>query len=78
MRIELDHQQAGKIPLVGSPMKFSRTPVEYLQAPPALGEHNAEVLGGLLGLSEQERLKLVAEGVVDAVAPPANLCQGEL
>lgn len=66
MRIELEHQRAGKIPLVGSPMKFSQTPVEYHQAPPVLGEHNAEVLGQLLGLSEQEQLTLAADGIIEA------------
>lgn len=64
MRIELDHRHAGTIPLVGSPMKFSQTPVEYRQAPPALGEHNAEVLGQVLGLSEQQCLDLRAQGIV--------------
>jgi crotonobetainyl-CoA:carnitine CoA-transferase CaiB-like acyl-CoA transferase len=74
MRVELEHQRAGKVPLVGSPMKFSQTPVEYRQAPPLLGEHNTEVLVDLLGLSEQQRLRLVAEGIIDA-CPPAQLCQ---
>jgi len=66
MRIELEHQKAGKVPLVGSPMKFSKTPLEYRQAPPTLGEHNKEILAELLGLSEQEHLKLAAEGIIDA------------
>ena len=66
MRIEMEHQRAGKVALVGSPMKFSQSPVEYNQAPPTLGEHNSEILGELLGLSEQERLQLAKEGVIDA------------
>lgn len=64
MRIELDHPAAGKIPLVGSPMKFSRTPVAYDLAPPLLGEHNAEVLGYWLGLPEEECRQLQEAGVV--------------
>jgi crotonobetainyl-CoA:carnitine CoA-transferase CaiB-like acyl-CoA transferase len=64
MRIELAHKRAGKIPLVGSPMKFSQSPVEYHQAPPLLGEHNTEILTERLNLSEQERLQLVAEGII--------------
>lgn len=75
MRIELEHQQAGKISLVGSPMKFSQTPVEYHQAPPFLGEHNTEILGDLLGLSEQERLQMAAEGIVGACPPLTQLDQ---
>lgn len=66
MRIEMEHQSGGKVALVGSPMKFSQSPVAYNQAPPILGEHNTEVLGELLGLSEQERLQLAKEGVIDA------------
>ena len=47
-------------------MKFSKSPVEYNQAPPILGEHNTEILGILLGLSEQERQQLAKEGIIDA------------
>jgi crotonobetainyl-CoA:carnitine CoA-transferase CaiB-like acyl-CoA transferase len=71
MRIEMEHRQAGMVPLVGSPMKFSQSPIEYNQAPPLLGEHNTEILGELLGLSKQERQKLVEEGIIDA-GPPAT------
>ncbi len=69
MRIELDHRNAGKIPLVGSPMKFSQTPVAYRQAPPLLGEHNVEVLGGWLGLSKQEQRELSKAGVIGTDPP---------
>ncbi|HEY5673955.1 MAG TPA: CaiB/BaiF CoA-transferase family protein [Malonomonas sp.] len=65
MRIDLEHSRAGQVPLVGSPMKFSQTPVEYHQAPPALGEHTSEILGGLLGISERQHLELVSEGIID-------------
>jgi formyl-CoA transferase len=50
MRIDLPHEAAGSVPLVASPMRFSATAVDYALPPPRLGEHNAEVLGGLLGL----------------------------
>jgi crotonobetainyl-CoA:carnitine CoA-transferase CaiB-like acyl-CoA transferase len=65
MRIELEHPRGGKVALVGSPMKFSASPVEYKQAPPLLGEHNTEILGELLGLSAQVRQKLAEDGVID-------------
>jgi formyl-CoA transferase len=42
--IEMEHPTIGKLPLVGSPLKFSETPVEYRQPPPRLGEHTQEVL----------------------------------
>lgn len=75
MRIELEHPQAGAVPLVGSPMHFSRTPVAYRHAPPLLGEHTAEVLGELLGISEQERLQLSAEGVIETAPVTSRRCQ---
>lgn len=49
MVIEMDHPAAGKIRLIGSPMKFSGTPVEYRFPPPLLGEHTASVLKERLG-----------------------------
>jgi formyl-CoA transferase len=44
MSIEMDHPSIGKLPLVGSPLKFSDTPVRYRLPPPRLGEHTQEVL----------------------------------
>jgi crotonobetainyl-CoA:carnitine CoA-transferase CaiB-like acyl-CoA transferase len=44
MAIELPHPLAGQVRLVGSPMKFSATPVQYRHAPPLLGEHTDEIL----------------------------------
>jgi crotonobetainyl-CoA:carnitine CoA-transferase CaiB-like acyl-CoA transferase len=48
MVVEMDHPTAGKVRLIGSPLKFSGTPVEYRLAPPLLGEHTAAVLRELL------------------------------
>jgi formyl-CoA transferase len=63
MRIELPHPAAGKVPLVASPIKLSRTPVEHRAAPPLLGQHTDEVLAGI-GLDEQAIAALRAQGVV--------------
>ena len=64
VRIELEHATAGKVPMVGSPMRFSGTPIEYRRAPPALGEHTSEVLRGVLGKSEAEIARLRAAAVI--------------
>lgn len=48
MLIEMEHPVIGRLPLVGSPLKFSKTPVEYKLPPPRLGEHTDEVLKELL------------------------------
>jgi crotonobetainyl-CoA:carnitine CoA-transferase CaiB-like acyl-CoA transferase len=40
---------AGGIPQVANPIRLSSAPASYRLAPPALGEHTAEVLGWLAG-----------------------------
>lgn len=43
----VEHAKVGSMRIVGSPLKLSRTPVIEPTAPPALGQHTAEVLAGL-------------------------------
>jgi len=64
MVLELPHPTAGKVRLVGSPLKLSRTPVRIEEAPPLLGQHTEEVLGAYLGYGAAEIARLRAEGVV--------------
>ncbi|MGE0810635.1 MAG: CaiB/BaiF CoA transferase family protein [Immundisolibacter sp.] len=64
MKISLDHPAAGPVPLVGSPLRFSDTPVEYRLPPPQLGEHTDTVLADLLGKSAADIAALRAAGVV--------------
>jgi formyl-CoA transferase len=64
LRIELDHPAAGKVSLVRSPMRFSATPVEHERPPPLLGQHTAEVLRGLLEMSDEEIAKLRATDAI--------------
>ena len=44
--------------------RFSRTPGGVRFVGPALGEHNAAVYGGLLGLSDAEQAALRTDGVI--------------
>ena len=44
MLVKMDHPTIGELPLVGSPLKFSDTPVQYRLPPPLMGEHTEEVL----------------------------------
>jgi formyl-CoA transferase len=64
VRIELEHAAAGRLPLVASPMRFSGTPIEYLLAPPLLGEHTSEVLRRVLGKNDAEIARLRAARVI--------------
>ena len=52
------------MPIVGAPWRMSATPAAVHRAAPTLGEHNDYVLGELLGLSAQERQRLVEQKVV--------------
>jgi len=49
MLVSMKHKEIGDLRLVGSPLKFSDTPVEYKLSPPRLGEHTDDVLRELLG-----------------------------
>ena len=64
MQIELAHATAGKVTLVGSPMKFSATPVSYETPPPALGQHTQEILEKVLHKSEAEIAQLQSTGII--------------
>lgn len=55
MEIHMDHPLAPEpVALVGSPLKFSDTPVSYEIAPPVTGQHTSAVLKALLDLSGEE------------------------
>ena len=55
MKIEMPHLSSGneKLKLIASPIRFSRTNVEYRYAPPVLGEHTEEILKELLGMDRE-------------------------
>jgi len=64
LRIDLPHAEAGPVPLVASPIRLSETPVDYRRAPPALGEHTAQVLEELLDLGPDAIAGLKAGGII--------------
>ena len=64
MRVEAPHPLSGSVPLVGSPIHMSATPVRTATAPPLLGQHTREILTGVLGMAESEVEALRAGGVV--------------
>lgn len=64
MVVEVDHPSAGRLKMLGSPIKLRGTPVIKPQAPPMLGQHTDEVLRGTLRLSAERIAKLRADKVV--------------
>lgn len=44
MIVDIPHPTAGKVTVVGNPIHFSETPVQYNMAPPLLGEHTDSIL----------------------------------
>ena len=62
--VEIDHPRAGKLRVVGVPVRLSATPGSMRTPSPPLGEHTAEVLRDLLELTSEEIAKLRAAGVI--------------
>jgi formyl-CoA transferase len=64
LRVDIPHPLGAAAPVVRSPLRLSKTPVEYRLAPPMLGQHNEEVLKGLLGKSDEDIARLKAAGIL--------------
>jgi crotonobetainyl-CoA:carnitine CoA-transferase CaiB-like acyl-CoA transferase len=54
------------IRMIGNPIKFSRTPIAYRNAPPRLGAHTADLLKDELGISESDLERLTEEGTISS------------
>jgi len=64
MIVEVEQPVSGKVKLSGSVYKMSKTPGDRRKRIPAVGEHNEEIYGGLLGIDAQEIQKLRQEGII--------------
>lgn len=64
MVMDVPHPSGERLRLLGSPLKFSDTPIRSPAAPPKLGEHTDEVLEALAGLNTTKIAKLRAEGII--------------
>jgi crotonobetainyl-CoA:carnitine CoA-transferase CaiB-like acyl-CoA transferase len=66
MHIKMEHPLSGEKPidLIGNPLKFSETPVNYRQAPPTLGQHSAEILMEFLGYDQEKIDQLRSSGIL--------------
>ena len=64
MVAEVDHPEAGKVKLFGVAVKHSHTPGKVRSPAPLMGQHNDEVYGGQLGLSEEELNLLKGDEII--------------
>src|SRR5277367_1364153 len=63
MIVDVEYPTRGTYQTVGCPVKLSDSPAEVTR-PPLLGEHTAEVLSALCGVTADEVQKLRSQGVV--------------
>jgi formyl-CoA transferase len=63
MIVDVEHPVRGLMPMPGNPIRLSASPTEVTHAP-LLGEHNAEILGKVLGLSADDLAGLKGDGVI--------------
>ncbi len=63
--VDLPHPELGRdIPYCGPFIQLSETPIEYRRRAPLIGEHNKEILGGELGLNDDELKALKDKGII--------------
>ena len=60
----VQHPTAGEIRMVGIPFRMNGTPASIRCAPPLLGQHTEEVLGGELGIPAARIAQLRAEKII--------------
>jgi crotonobetainyl-CoA:carnitine CoA-transferase CaiB-like acyl-CoA transferase len=66
MQITMPHplSATGTVDLIGNPIKYSVTPIDYALPPPYCGQHTEEVLADLLEMPQAEIAELRARGVI--------------
>ncbi len=63
--VALDHAELGPTPYEASRFVLSRTPSRLTRAAATHGEHNAQILGELLGYGDDEIAELVIAGAIE-------------
>ncbi|MGY8637234.1 CaiB/BaiF CoA-transferase family protein [Bradyrhizobium sp. 14AA] len=64
MRVKTEHKFEPELSLIRNALTFSETPIETYRAPPLLGEHTQEVLGGKLGYDAGKIEELKKQGII--------------
>jgi crotonobetainyl-CoA:carnitine CoA-transferase CaiB-like acyl-CoA transferase len=61
--VHAQHEKLGAISMIRNPIRYSRTPLDFYQAPPDLGQHTREILADL-GIYEAEQKALSVQGII--------------
>jgi crotonobetainyl-CoA:carnitine CoA-transferase CaiB-like acyl-CoA transferase len=62
--VEIDHDEIGPVTVPTSPLRYHGADPVETRPSPKLGQHNGEIYGGWLGLSQAEIAALKAEGAI--------------
>jgi formyl-CoA transferase len=62
--VRIPHPDFGSVPMQNVTPRLSGTPGQVRTAGPALGEHNTQIWGGLLGLSEHDLERLSGASII--------------
>ena len=62
---QLDHPEMGKHACSGTSFKLSKTPAKPQRPAPCLGRHTEYVCTHFLGMSDEEFIELMGEGVFE-------------
>lgn len=67
MKLEMPHPTSGSgtVPLIGNPLKLSKTPIQYNRPPPVRAADTRSVLASKLHLSDEEMAELAEAGVIE-------------
>ncbi len=64
----VEHPVTGTVDFIGAPFRHANGPHVHNRAPaPLLGQHNRQILTGILGLTEAEVDALEADDIIGAV-----------
>ncbi|MDO8396511.1 MAG: CaiB/BaiF CoA-transferase family protein [Bradyrhizobium sp.] len=76
LQINLPHSSGAVAPLVGNPIKFSRTKIEYSKSPPLRGEDTVHILKTVLKFDEARIQRLNDRRIVDTGTHPRHSSPG--
>ena len=64
MLVEVEHPVIGPLKIIGNPVKLMDTMPQIKKPSPTLGQHNADIYKGMLGISDTQMEQYLAEGVI--------------